>query len=108
MPVASTWKAEAGVSCKYEASLVWVPSHPDLQSKTPPEKYAAQLGEFLRSVYEDLDTVPPLNKLGMATFYRVCMHRLLKHYLLYLVHSVSEEGVGFLELELQAVVGHPL
>lgn len=63
---------------------MWVPSHPDLQSKTPPEKYTAQLGEFLRSVYEDLDTVPPLNKLGMATFYRVCVHRLLKHYLLYL------------------------
>lgn len=58
MPVAGAWEAEAGLSCKFEASLVWVPSHPDLQSKTPPEKYVAQLGEFLRSVYEDLDTVP--------------------------------------------------
>lgn len=58
MPVAGALEAEAGLSRKFEASLVWVPSHPDLQSKTPPEKYAAQSGEFLRSVYEDLDTVP--------------------------------------------------
>ena len=58
MPVAGVREAEAGLSRKFEASLVWVPSHPDLQSKTPPEKYAAQFGEFLRSVYEDLDTVP--------------------------------------------------